>query len=115
MKETKSFNEAQPHPNVSPLAPQSINEGSVDVVLETVSGASQIDEEEHPAAAPALNPPSKNLTLECKKLEAIKFLASQKVFMKVNPRAMERRKATIYSFDIESIQHVGQKPLETFM
>ena len=55
MKETKSFNEAQPQPNVSPLAPESINEGSVDVVLETVSGASQIDEEEHPAAASAFN------------------------------------------------------------
>ena len=100
---------------MSPLAPPSNNEGSVDVILETVSGASQIDEEENQAADPMLNTSLQNYTLDCKKLEAIQFLARQKVFMKVNPRALEPSKATTYSLDKGSNQHVGQKPSETFM
>ena len=68
---------------------------SVEVVLETVSGTSNIDEEDNQGQGAGLGSSSENYHLECKKLEAIKFLAKQKVFLKVNPGVIPGSKTKI--------------------
>ena len=68
---------------------------SVKVVLETVSGTSNIDEEDNQGQGAGLGSSSENYHLECKKLEAIKFLAKQKVFLKVNPGVIPGSKTKI--------------------